>query len=304
MAKQETAFYKLPIEELRGKLATKQKPIRYSGQETHVNPMSMDEGKHQATDFGKYIVLNNRRGKHRFYVKSRTSVGVTAASKMATAMLACAASLSAHYLNGYKRASSVEQLTVKDIIAALDYRKAENQTRRDYLTKLMVEQIRINKGNITVLGVPDEITGIAAVLTIGINPFSADITYDDSTKPNTAGFPASNNERLMIQRYADMVGAPYRHIITVVTPDLRRKTVVLPFDSTDEIQETSLTTIGNGYDIVLGGTAPNETVENITILNQDGTVFVSGKPYADEAKTTAIDATLTWATAPTTLYFA
>lgn len=311
MAKQATAFYKLPIDELRGKLATKQKPIRYSGQATNENPMSMDEGKHQATDFDKYIVLSKRRGKNRFYVKSRTSVGVTAASKMTTAMLACGASLSAHYLNGYAKASTVEQLTVQDIIAALDYRKGENQTRRDYLTKLMVEQIRSKKTDITVLGVPDEATGIAAVLTIGENPFAAGVGFDGGTKPNTVGFPATNNERLMIQRYADMIlarlyGTPLRHSIVVVTPDLRRKTVVLPFESTEEIQESVATTFGAGYGMaVRERVAPDSvTLVKMTVLNEDGSVFVEGQPYADETHTTAIDATMTWDTAPTILYFA
>ena len=90
MAKETSVFYKLPIEEMRGKLATKQDGIMYAGQEQGDNTLSVGVGKHAATNFEKYIVLTKTRGKNRFYVKSRTSVTNSIGTVNTRAILALA----------------------------------------------------------------------------------------------------------------------------------------------------------------------------------------------------------------------
>lgn len=68
--------FKMPFEELRGKLATKQNGILYEGQEQGQNLATLN-GKRVATNFDKYIVAYKRKGVPRFFIKSNTAVNQT-----------------------------------------------------------------------------------------------------------------------------------------------------------------------------------------------------------------------------------
>lgn len=90
MAKRSTMAFALPVEEMRGKLATKQQEITYQGQGTDQTPYDLAAGKKSANNFHKYFVGQKRNNKQFFYVKSRTSINNTAPMKAAKAALGSA----------------------------------------------------------------------------------------------------------------------------------------------------------------------------------------------------------------------
>ena len=134
MAKDSTVFFKLPIEEMRGKLATKQKNLRYSGQEEDQKVTDMELGKHDATNFEKYLVLTKRRNKQMFYVKSRTSVKNTRASMAVRAVTALASPLVDFIYQLYQRGGAIVLTQLED-----SYIKwGGNMSIREYITSIVV----------------------------------------------------------------------------------------------------------------------------------------------------------------------
>lgn len=88
MAKQSNVQFLTGIDELRGKLATKQKNIRYQTQPANADSYYCQNGKQRATNFKPYIVFSKRNDTVRFFVKSRTSINWSDTNRMQMAAIA------------------------------------------------------------------------------------------------------------------------------------------------------------------------------------------------------------------------
>ena len=134
-----TAF-KMPFEELRGKLATKQQGITYSGQEAGTNASTLTTGKHAATNFSKYIVAYKRRGVNRFMVKSNTTMHQTNQAVRTKAKMAFAIIYADYVL-----AQAVEGSDLRNNLEALkrayDVRYPNTQTLREWIIGQFAPQV-------------------------------------------------------------------------------------------------------------------------------------------------------------------
>lgn len=137
-----TAF-KMPFEELRGKLATKQQGITYSGQEAGTNASTLTTGKHAATNFSKFIVSYKRRGINRFMVKSNTTIHQTNQAVRAKASLAFAIMYADYVL-----AQAVEGSDLRNNLEAMkrayDQRYHNTQTLREWIVGQFVPQVLLS----------------------------------------------------------------------------------------------------------------------------------------------------------------
>lgn len=137
-----TAF-KMPFEELRGKLATKQQGITYSGQEAGTNASTLTVGKHAATNFSKYIVTYKRRGVNRFMVKSNTTMHQTNQAVRTKAKMAFAIMYADYVL-----AQAVEGSDLRNNLEALkrayDVRYQNTQTLREWIVGQFVPQVLLS----------------------------------------------------------------------------------------------------------------------------------------------------------------
>ena len=135
--------FKMPFEELRGKLATKQQGITYSGQEAGTNASTLAEGKHAATNFSKYIVAYKRRGVNRFMVKTNTTIHQTNQAVRTKAKMAFAIMYADYIL-----AQAVEGSELRNNLEALkrayDARYSNTQTLREWIIGQLVPQVLLS----------------------------------------------------------------------------------------------------------------------------------------------------------------
>lgn len=133
----------MPFEELRGKLATKQQGITYSGQEAGTNASTLTEGKHAATNFSKYIVSYKRRGVNRFMVKSNTTMHQTNQAVRVKASMAFAIMYADYVL-----AQAVEGSDLRNNLEAMkrayDQRYPNTQTMREWIVGQFVPQVLLS----------------------------------------------------------------------------------------------------------------------------------------------------------------
>lgn len=134
MAKQPTVSFKLAVDEMRGKLATKQTNIRYAGQRRGQKVSDLPLGKHEATNFEEYIVLTKRRGKQMFYVKSRTTVNNSRVSLAVRATTALASPLVDFIYELYQGGGAV----IFSQLEASYVKWGGDMTIREYITSLVV----------------------------------------------------------------------------------------------------------------------------------------------------------------------
>lgn len=137
-----TAF-KMPFEELRGKLATKQQGITYSGQEAGTNASTLTEGKHAATNFSKYIVTYKRRGVNRFMVKSNTTMHQTNQAVRAKASMAFAIMYADYVLSRASEGSTLLS-NLEAMKNAYDKRYPNTQTLREWIIGQFVPQVLLS----------------------------------------------------------------------------------------------------------------------------------------------------------------
>lgn len=137
-----TAF-KMPFEELRGKLATKQQDITYSGQEVGTNASTLTEGKHAATNFSKYIVAYKRRGVSRFMVKSNTTMHQTNQAVRAKASMAFAIMYADYVLAQAVEGSDLLN-NLQALKSAYDKRYPNTQTLREWIVGQFVPQVLLS----------------------------------------------------------------------------------------------------------------------------------------------------------------
>lgn len=185
-----TAF-KMPFEELRGKLATKQQGITYSGQEAGTNASTLSTGKHAATNFSKYIVSYRRRGVNRFMVKSNTTMHQTNQAVRAKASMAFAIMYADYVL-----AQAVEGSDLRNNLEALkrayDQRYTNTQTLREWMIGQFVPQVLLS----SLLGysLPDyRQAGVFRSVTVVTQGFgSATATIDSAILGSTTAVTIGN----------------------------------------------------------------------------------------------------------------
>lgn len=180
MAKRSNVTYALPVDEMRGKLATKQKDIMYSTQVEGAGVASALDGVREATNFQKYVVLTKRNGKNRFYVKSNTGIKLATSTRRAQAALGAASLIALAYIR--KNGENIQEGIDNVLLGYEDYvrRTGDKCGLRGYICKTIVQQLRLKKDSLTVLGALDTATGLQPVLTICENPF---ITFDFTVEP-------------------------------------------------------------------------------------------------------------------------
>lgn len=185
-----TAF-KMPFEELRGKLATKQQGITYSGQEAGTNASTLTTGKHAATNFSKYIVSYKRRGVNRFMVKSNTTMHQTNQAVRTKASMAFAIMYADYVL-----AQAVEGSDLRNNLEAMkrayDKRYTNTQTLREWIVGQFVPQVLLS----SLLGysLPDyRQAGVFHSQTVVTQGFgAADATIDSTILGSTTAVTVGN----------------------------------------------------------------------------------------------------------------
>lgn len=135
--------FKMPFDELRGKLATKQQGITYSGQEAGTNASTLTVGKHAATNFSKYIVAYKRRGVSRFMVKSNTTMHQTNQAVRAKASMAFAIMYADYVLSRAKEGSKLLD-NLEAMKRAYDQRYPNTQTLREWIVGQFVPQVLLS----------------------------------------------------------------------------------------------------------------------------------------------------------------
>lgn len=283
MAKNASVFYKLPIEEMRGKLATKQDGIMYAGQENGENTLSVGDGNHVATNFEKYIVVTKTRGKNRFYVKSRTTVANTTGTINTRSILALAIPfVDAIYA---RRDDSVEMVAFKE--AYQFYKKGE--TLREYLTSVVVESIRRGKADIEYLSKPNQ-QGVSEYVTLIANPYKAYNTIAPMIFTGGHNFGTKANEARIIQeylKYRALQMSALKHTIKLhdtVSGSAYEFTLVVMANST--LVDIAATVQQWAFRI----TRQEDIITSMTLFPFKLNYAISGKPYLDEAKTQDVTA--------------
>lgn len=278
MAKGSSVFYKLPIEEMRGKLATKQDGIMYAGQEQGNNTLSIGDGKHAATNFEKYIVVTKSRGKNRFYVKSRTTVANSTGTINTRAILALAMPLvDAIYA---RRDDAVQMVAFKE--AYKFYQKGE--TLREYLTRVVVECIRRGEENIEYLSKPNQ-EGLSEYVTLVSNPYKAYNTASPAIFVGSQVFGRQEKEAKIIQEYLK-----YRALqMSALRINIRLHDTVngstYEFALLAENDETTLEQLNGATQAnALGISMREQTLERIIVIPFNKNYAIVGKPFLDETK--------------------
>lgn len=301
MSKRETVFFALPIDQMNGKMATKQLNIQYAGQAKDETAYNLAIGRHMATNFKKYVVLTKVRGKNRFYVKSRVTVNNTIYNRTSQALLALVSSLATQLDLACK--ARPEQRPYAGILKSYDEMAEEGMTLRDYLTSILLTQVRSNEATLVAPYAP--VPGQAPESeTIGDNPFAAlNITYNSSGV--TTSYTKSDAQKKVMQKYFEgMQGVnntTWREV-TIVNKNLKKYTIKLPTMGAGVDWSTlSLYVAGHAYDLQISMLEPANHME-MTLYDGRGRTIASGAIYSDEARTTNITSSDEVDTV-TTIYF-
>ena len=280
MAKNASVFYKLPIEVMRGKLATKQENIRYEGQDEGESIMSLGLGVKQAVNFEKYIVLTNRNGKNSFYVKSATAVHNSVGSVYNRMVMLLTAVL-VDYLYKLYKAGSIELLALDQSLAVW----GEGKTMREYMTSFVSHSIRNRSNTIQYLeaGTPGS---VAVWDDLCDNPFKS------FTSPviiiSGSEFPSSGREKYLLQQnmrfFAAAMDSTAVKINVTETISGRTRPMYLNVQSNTTVGELTSTTQAAVWNVNADKTTPTE-VGSFDICDENGIVLITGKPYKDAAKT-------------------
>lgn len=279
MAKNATVFYKLPIEVMRGKLATKQEDIRYEGQAEGESILSLGLGKKQAVNFEKYIVLTNRKGKNSFYVKSVTAVRNSVGSVYNRMVMLLTAVLVDHLYKQYK-AGSFELLTLDQSLAAW----GEGKTMKEYMTSFVSRSIRNRSNTIQYLeaGTPGSVTVWNDLCD---NPFKSFMSPTEIIAGEA--FPSSGRERYLLQQnlrfFAAAMDSTAVKINVMDTISGSTRSMYLNAQSATTVDELRNTVQAGVWN--LGTNLEASEITTLTILDKNGAAIISGKPYKDAAKT-------------------
>lgn len=280
MAKNASVFYKLPIDVLRGKLATKQDDIRYEGQTAGESILSLGLGKKQAVNFEKYIVLTNRNGKNSFYVKSNTAVGNTIGS-MYNRVVMILTAVFVDQLYRLYQAGAPDLLPLDQSLQ--DW--GEGKTMKEYMTSFVNWSIRNRKNTIMYWG-PKTPQGIAERVDLCDNPFKSFATQAQIIAGTE--FPSTGREKYLLQQnlrfFAAAMDSTAVKINVMETISGRTRSMYMNVQSSTTIENLAGTTQAVVWNMIVSPSAQTE-VGSFTILDENGMVLVQGKPYKDAAKT-------------------
>lgn len=280
MAKNASVFYKLPIDVMRGKLATKQEDIRYEGQAEGESILSLGLGKKQAVNFEKYIVLTNRNGKNSFYVKSATAVRNSVGSIYNRMVMLLTAVLVDHLYKQYK-AGSIELLALDQSLAVW----GEGKTMKEYMTSFVSRSIRNRSNTIQYLeaGTPGS---VAVWDDLCDNPFKS-FTSPAEIIAGEA-FPSSGREKYLLQQnlrfFAAAMDSTAVKINVTETISGRTRSMYLNAQSATTVDELQRSVQAAAFDLSVNLSDPTE-ITAISIRDENGIEIISGKPYKDAAKT-------------------
>lgn len=280
MAKNATVFYKLPIEQMRGKLATTQKGIVYAGQGEDEKPIDLETGKHLATNYSNFVVLSVRRGKNYFYVRSRTSIRNTTGTVFSRTSLSLGVLLADELYKWYK-SGSIEMAAVKD---SFDYWGGE-KTFREYITSIVVEAVRGRKQEITYKSRPDE-QGVSEIVDLISNPYYSFVTGPVTI--NNVVFGSTVAQAKILQQFMRFFAAAQdatAYNITVVNTVTGSRFKMYVNAQSDTLI-SSITGLGLEMYLVPRTSAEDPFV--LRLVDYRGNVVLTGTPYTDAQKTTAL----------------
>lgn len=286
MAKQANVLYQLPIEEMHGRLATKQQNITYSGQRYGEDTLKLGDGKHTATNYEQYVVLTRRRGKNLFYVKSRTTVSNSIGTTFARALLALTTPLVDWYLTSPK--DTAQLLQYNQFIASYDY-FGQQKTIREYLASRIMECVKAKQEYITFYTVPDA-QGISQVENLILNPYREINSNPPTLGPTGSAVQYGNkgNDAGLIQAYlqyfARLQNATAHTINVIRVATGQRYSVTFNVAATTSIDDLDGGLQNYAYEILL----TDAVVSSVTIYNRQGLVLLKGKPYTDKTLTTEV----------------
>lgn len=297
MAKQNTVTYKFGLDTLRGKLATKQKPILYTGQTEGEPVVNAGDGLRQATNFDKYMVLTVRRGKNMFYIKSRTTVNNSRVSMTSRTLFAVASSFANSVYLAVKAAYEIGAPQALQIYDAYMAYKKTGQTLREWLSSIIVQQVAVKAENIMYYTAPDA-EGLSIAEVLVANPFTS-ATFDRTNADMTFGvddvvvFDAANAKvvRSFLRSFARFTGEVIKTI--TINTDFGR-VLSLDYASTDGSMTAAAYTNGiqNGQpieiEVVEGNVGMGIYVQNLGL--------VWGRLYRDSTFETELASSDDWNT--------
>ena len=301
MAKKTSVLYQLPVEEMHGMLATKQRGLQYQGQKADQTPYDLATGKRYAKEYQQFVVLTTTRsGKNSFYVKSRTAINNTTYSKLAQSVLALSSSLANMIV---QQAFSTPDVTpYAEILQSYTDFGKDGQSLRDYMTGIVAKAVgdKANKIYVTLKG---DQPGITMLEEVGTNPFCSQVEEYKPADP-TLSYPKTFDQRALVQKYWNALNSIWRgDIITInyVSPTAKKGSFKLAIESgpTVTFLTWSRTISGNAFGLI------KDTIDNtysMVVYNSVGSIVCSGKLYTDEALTTPVEDTTALSNGMT-LYF-
>lgn len=283
--KEATIFYKLPIEQMRGKLAAKQEGILYAGQSQGENTMSLPMGKHLSTNFEKYIVLSVRRGVNKFYVKSRTAIRNTIGTIYAKITMLLSMILVERLYQVYKNGGGV---TFVGFNASYEY-WGNGMTVREYISSCVLQAVRNRRQYVQYKGIPND-NGIYPMNNLCTNPFTS--WNSQGVMIEGIEFPTYPKEKGVIQNNLHYYAAALNgvsHKFTVVNTVTGTKYERYAVSDADSSFADLAATIQ--YLVYELDANDQGKLSTITIRNEAGIVLLQGKPFKDQSLTTEIEVT-------------
>lgn len=175
--------FKIPFDEVRGKLAEKQQNVRYQSQPEGASSYYVESGKKLSTNYNKYLVSYRRNGVNRFYVKRQVAINLTDAQRRVQAYITLTNIVANKLL---VTVPAITRLTAMFRVG--EKRKSENDTLRDYTFRLVSEAVRNGESNIVLMDVNKE-TYAEMTFTVGQNPLiTGNNSLGDTDLLPTMGF--------------------------------------------------------------------------------------------------------------------
>lgn len=297
MAKKATVTYQLPVEEMHGKLATKQ-DVTYSGQSASQTAYNLGIGVHAASGYEQYVVLTRTRGKNRFYVRSRSSIRVTPYTQLSQALMALCSSLATQIEQAAK--ARPEQRPYAGILKSFEEMAPQGQTLREYLTSLFLVQVRDGAATLQAPYAP--VPGQAPTYeTIGDNPFLSTAAYDAAGI--TRSYTKTDVQKKVYQKYyggmSSVTSVDVRDLV-IVAANKKKHTIRFPeFGEGVTFEQAAPLIMGHAYGMAI---AAEENTVSAIFYDGRGRQIAAGVLYTDADATTPVVKTDTVDTL-TTAYF-
>lgn len=272
--------FKMPFDELRGKLATKQKGILYEGQEQGQNIATL-RGKKMATNFDKYIVAYKRRGIPRFFIKSNTAINQTSLMRKQKAAFAAA-----QYIWDFlsKAATPGGSFLNSMRVWANNYSAAmgKTYTAREYFVAIATAAIAANQQEIQFPNYRTE----EPVMERGIaNPFWSMLVYNTAWQSEFgteySEYIESNALKAkgiaqVLRDYADLIGGTKLQNVTLNIEGVERQIILAAPTSATTFEQYSQTPYAKAVRLNIGSTPGISTV---LAFDAKTGKMISGSPF-------------------------